>query len=131
MISAGLLNGFFWHFLAPLIVPWIFGAQWMGAVLAFQILGWMGIPYFLVYGSSTILYAEKKFNIIALVHTTGISLLIALLLVAGMNGWIDVKWTCWIFLVCMSFTGLLMTFFAIPLLFNKFGTPSQRKFGFE
>jgi O-antigen/teichoic acid export membrane protein len=116
VISAGVLNGIFWYFMAPSLVPWIFGKQWIGAIPAFQILSWLGVPYFLVYGCSTILYAEKKFHVIALVHTLGFLMLLILLFLAGMNNCMNVKWTCWIFLSCMSFTGLVMSCFAIPRL---------------
>jgi O-antigen/teichoic acid export membrane protein len=119
VISAGLINGIFWYLLAPLLVPWIFGTQWLGAVPAFQILGWMGIPYFMVFGSSTVLYAEKKFRVIALVHTAGLLLLSFLLIIAGMNNCMDVKWTCWIFLACMSFTGIVMSCLAISRFFSS------------
>lgn len=118
VVSASLLNGAFWYFTAPTLVPMIFGAQWMGAVPAFQILGWLGVPYFLVYGTSTILYADKQFRTIALVHVAGIVLFCATLLIAGANDLLGLQFASWAFLVCMLTIGLLMSFFSIPYLFK-------------
>lgn len=119
VISASLFNGAFWYFTAPTLVPWIFGSQWIGAVPAFQILGWLGVPYFLVYGTSTILYADKFFKTIALVHVVGIAIFCVALLICGFNNLLELKFASWAFLGCMLMTGLLMSSFSIPLLFNR------------
>jgi len=118
VISASLLNGAFWFFTAPTLVPLIFGSQWAGAVPAFQILGWLGVPYFLVYGTSTILYADKKFKAIALVHATGITIFCATLLIAGATNLLDLHFASWAFVACMLATGALMSYFSIPILFK-------------
>jgi O-antigen/teichoic acid export membrane protein len=118
VISASLLNGAFWYFTAPTLVPLIFGSQWAGAIPAFQILGWLGVPYFLVYGTSTILYADKKFKAIALVHATGITIFCATILIAGFNNLLDLHFASWAFVACMLATGALMSYFSIPILFK-------------
>jgi O-antigen/teichoic acid export membrane protein len=118
VISAGVLNGIFWYFMAPSLVPWIFGKQWIGAIPAFQILSWLGVPYFLVYGSATILYAEKKFRVIAFVHCAGIITLIATFICTGINNFLKDTSACWLLLLCMFFTGGLMSTFSVISLFK-------------
>jgi len=119
VISASLLNGAFWYLTAPILVPWIFGSQWIGAIPAFQILGWLGVPYFLVFGSSTILYAEKKFQTIALVHLVGITVFCTTLLIAGFNKFLALEFVSWTFISCMFATGTLMSFFSLHILFKR------------
>ncbi len=119
VLFGSILNGFFWYFTAPILVPIIFGGQWAGAIPAFQILGWMGVPYFLVYGSSTILYAKNKLQIIALVHAAGIVTLVTVLLIAGLSNCLNYKSSSWIFLSCMFLTGLIMSFFSLCYLYPK------------
>lgn len=119
VVSGSLINGVFWYITAPTLVPFIFGSQWIGAIPAFQILGWLGVPYFLVYGSSTILYACKKFKSIALVHVAGITIFCSALLIGGFNNFLELHFASWAFLGCMFLTGLLMSFYSIPHLFSK------------
>ncbi len=119
VISASLVNGAFWYFTAPILVPWIFGSQWIGAIPAFQILGWLGVPYFLVYGTSTILYADKKFKTIALVHVTGIAGLLLALFLENTRSPLSSYSVSWIFISIMGFTGILMSLNAIKLLYRK------------
>jgi O-antigen/teichoic acid export membrane protein len=113
VITAGFVNGMIWYFMAPFLVPWIFGNNWIGAVPAFQILGWMGVPYFFVYGSATILYAENKFQTVALVHSVGIITLFTSIIFAGYNNFLEARSTSLILISCIFFTGILMSFFSI------------------
>lgn len=119
VISASLLNGAFWYLTAPILVPWIFGSQWIGAIPAFQILGWLGVPYFLVFGSSTILYADKKFKTIALVHITGTAGLLLALFLVNIRSPLRSSSVSWIFISILGFTGILMSLNAIKLLYRK------------
>jgi O-antigen/teichoic acid export membrane protein len=119
VISASLLNGAFWYFTAPTLVPMIFGAQWMGAVPAFQILGWLGVPYFFVYGTSTILYSEKKFKTVALVHVIGISGLLLALFIENIRSPLNAYSASLIFTSILGLTGFLMSINSIKLLYNK------------
>ena len=119
VISASLVNGAFWYFTAPILVPWIFGSQWIDAIPAFQILGWLGVPYFLVYGTSTILYADKKFKTIALVHVTGIAGLLLALFLENIRSPLCSYSVSWIFILIFGFTGILMSLNAIKLLYRK------------
>ncbi len=74
LVAAGF-NGVFWTVAADDIVPFIFGGQWQPAAPSFAILGWLGIPFSLVYGSAAVLYSQHQFKTIAILHLIGLVLM--------------------------------------------------------
>jgi O-antigen/teichoic acid export membrane protein len=117
ILSAAALNGVFWYFAADTLVPLVFGQQWGGATPAFVILGWLGIPYCLVYGSATVLYACQEFKTIAAVHLAGLAALIATVLIVANTGGLSSVNTAISFVGTMLLTGLVMMIAALRLLF--------------
>jgi O-antigen/teichoic acid export membrane protein len=117
ILAAAVLNGTFWYFAADPLVPLVFGQQWSGASPAFVILGWLGIPYCLVYGSATVLYAHQEFKTIAAVHLAGLAALIGAVLVVANNGGLSSLNTAISFVGAMLFMGIVMTVCALRLLF--------------
>jgi O-antigen/teichoic acid export membrane protein len=113
----GIVNGLFWWFLAAPLVPLIFGNQWSGAIPSFQILGWLGIPYLLASGTATVLYAEKKFRLIALIHILGLITLVITLLFAGIFFNLSAVVASWIFFAVTLCMGILMSSLALKCLF--------------
>jgi len=117
VLAGGIANGLFWWILAEPLVPLIFGEQWREAIPSFQILGWLGVPYLLVYGSSTVLLAEKKFAAYAIIQSLGVLLLAGSLL--GLSNFISINsiTTSLAFIISMTGCGTLMTVMALRLLF--------------
>lgn len=79
VIAGGVLDGLFWWFGAMWVVPFIFGAHWVGAVEAFRWLGWLTLAYAFWQGMSTALLARRQFRQLALIRTSGLVLLFVLL----------------------------------------------------
>jgi O-antigen/teichoic acid export membrane protein len=108
LLAAAALNGMFWTLAADDIVPFLFGDQWRPAAPSFAILGWLGIPLSLVYGSSPILYSQHQFKTIAILHLVGLVLMVVLF---GSNLVFHTPTsfsTGIIVLSCMLITGLAM-----------------------
>ena len=117
VLAGGTANGLFWWILAEPLVPMIFGEQWRTAIPSFQILGWLGVPYLFVYGSSTVLLAEKKFAAYAIIQFLGVLLLTASLFVVSKFISLDSLTTSLVFISSMACCGALMTAMAVRLLF--------------
>ena len=117
VLAGGLANGLFWWIWAEPLVPIIFGEQWRAAIPSFQILGWLGVPYLLVYGSSTVLLAEKKFAAYAIIHAIGLMILAGSLLWISESMSINAITTSLAFIFSMTSCGALMTLTALKLLF--------------
>jgi len=117
VLAGGLANGLFWWILAEPLVPIIFGEQWRAAIPSFQILGWLGVPYLLVYGSSTVLLAEKKLAAYAIIHALGLIILAASLLWISKSMLINSVNASLAFVFSMATCGALMTLIALKLLF--------------
>jgi O-antigen/teichoic acid export membrane protein len=108
----GVVNGLFWTLTADSIVPLIFGSQWSGAVSAFQILGWLGVPYALAYGSSTLLLSTHRYSTIFFIHFAGLlSLVITMLLLAHFSC-LDSYTASLAFISCLLLSGFVMLFAA-------------------
>ncbi len=117
VLAGGLANGLFWWIGAEPLVPIIFGEQWRAAIPSFQILGWLGLPYLLVYGSSTVLLAEQKFATYAIIHALGLMILAGSLLWIAKSMSINAINTSLAFIFSMTSCGALMTLIALKLLF--------------
>jgi O-antigen/teichoic acid export membrane protein len=115
---AAIANGIFWLVSAPVLVPWIFGFQWMGAVPAFQWLGWLGIPYCLAYGSSTVLLAHQFFARISFIRLIGLLALLSGLAVLWFLEGLTATSMAIAFMGALSFSGIIMFFSAIKLLYK-------------
>ena len=128
VLAGGTANGLFWWILAEPLVPLIFSEQWRSAIPSFQILGWLGVPYLLVYGSSTVLLAENKFAAYAIIQFLGLLLLTASLFTVSKFTSIDSLTTSLVFIFSMACCGALMTAMAVRLLFfpQPAGFPAAR-----
>jgi O-antigen/teichoic acid export membrane protein len=83
LLTAAGINGLFWMVAADEAIPFIFGHQWLPAAPSFAILGWLAVPFSLLYGSASLLYSEQRFKTIAVIHVSGLLLLVTFLF-AGM-----------------------------------------------
>jgi O-antigen/teichoic acid export membrane protein len=68
LLFSAVANGIFWQLFATSLVPFIFGPQWTNSVPVFQILGWLGLPYCLIYASSTVFLAIMQYRILAVLR---------------------------------------------------------------
>lgn len=108
LIAAACANGIFWHLFAEPVVPIVFGKQWQPAAESFAILGWLGIPYCLLFGSAAMLYSVGRYVTIALIYTFAFLLLVSLLSLKGLVSTLNSVDTGVIFCVSMMFGGILM-----------------------
>ncbi len=117
-IVGAVVNGVFWFVSAPLLVPFVFGDQWLGAIPSFQILGWLGIPYFIVFGSSTIFYSQREFKKVALINCFGVVFTASLFWFASKLFVLDAFASAFLYFVSLGCTGIAMTFYGIRILFK-------------
>lgn len=113
LIVAACVNGVFWHLFAEPIVPLVFGKQWQPAAESFAILGWLGIPYCLLFGSAAMLYSAGRYVTIALIYTLAFLLLVSLLSLRGLVSVLTSVDTSVIYCVSMMFGGILMLIVAL------------------
>jgi len=116
LISCGVGNGLFWSFSAPLVVPFIFGPQWQGAIPAFQWLGWIALAYSLSFGSATVLLANKDYQNLALQRIVALLALAAILSLVARTGYMDAQATAIACLSVLTISGLSITQRAMKLL---------------
>lgn len=109
VLIGGISNGLFWYFFAEPLVGWVFGEPWKDSAPVFQVLSWLGLPYFLVYGSSTILYAQNDFRTIAIVHLFGLSLFSFGAMVWGMTAGITAIQSAILFVAVLFLSGGAMS----------------------
>jgi O-antigen/teichoic acid export membrane protein len=79
LLLAAVTNGLFWMVAADKVIPFLFGNQWLPAAPSFAALGWLGVPFSLLYGSVSVLYSQQQFKTIAILHLSGLLLLAAAL----------------------------------------------------
>lgn len=119
VLAGGVANGIFWHLFSETLIPWIFGEPWRGSSPVFQVLGWLGVPYFLLYGSSTILYADNSFRAIAIIHLLGLSLFSIGAVCLSLTDQISATQIALLYLFVMFLAGSLMTLLALLRLWGK------------
>jgi O-antigen/teichoic acid export membrane protein len=119
LLAAACINGLFWHFFADPLVPLIFGAQWQPAAKSFSILGWLGVPYALLFGSAALLYSYSRYTTIALVQAGSLILLVSLLWLKGASSTLTSMDSAFIFCASMMAGGLVMLTVAIGSLFRR------------
>jgi O-antigen/teichoic acid export membrane protein len=118
LLAAACGNGFFWHFFAEPLVPLIFGAQWQPAAKSFSVLGWLGVPYALLFGSAALLYSYSRHATIALVQAASLILLVSLLWLKGTSSILTSMDSAIIFCASMMAGGLAMLTLALGSLFR-------------
>jgi O-antigen/teichoic acid export membrane protein len=110
LIGGGIINGIFWTFTAETLVPLVFGLQWSGAIPAFKVLGWLGVPYALAYGSSTLLLAVNRYSTICFVHLTGLLLMVISMVTLGYISCLDSYTASLAFTGSLVLSGLFMLY---------------------
>jgi len=113
LLSGACANGFFWFFFAEPIVPWLFGSQWQPAAHSFAILGWLGIPYCLLFGSAALLYAGGYYRTIGIIHASALCLLVSLLSLKGSKSTLTSTDTSAIYCIVMMIGGVAMLMAAL------------------
>lgn len=126
VLSGAVANGLFWHLFSDPLIPWIFGEPWRESASAFKILGWLGVPYFLLYGSSAVLYANNKFQAIACVHLAAVVFLFCGAFFLACTRGINVNFAALLFIVVMLFSGCAMTILALST-FKEIHAEDRRK----
>jgi O-antigen/teichoic acid export membrane protein len=113
VVAGGICNGFFWWQCAPALVPLLFGQQWAPAIPAFRVFGWLSFVYVFTDGAATILLAEERYHIIALIRVFGLVLLLTCLVYSAWRGPLDAVGLSSLYLLATFITGLVMSFAAL------------------
>jgi teichuronic acid exporter len=116
LIAGGIINGIFWTYAAASLVPFLFGSQWSGAVPAFEVLGWLGVPYALAYGSSTLLLAANKYSIVFFIHFSSLLMMIISMLTMAHLSCLDSYSASLAFTGSLAVTGFAMLLKAVQCL---------------
>jgi teichuronic acid exporter len=119
LLTAACGNGLFWYFFAEPLVPLVFGAQWQPAAKSFSVLGWLGVPYALLFGSAALLHSYSRYTAIALVQTASLILLVSFLWARGSGSILTSIDSAFIFCGSMMAGGLVMLILALRLLFRR------------
>jgi O-antigen/teichoic acid export membrane protein len=117
----GVANGAFWFLFAPTLVPLVFGSQWTEAVPAFKVFGWLSAAYVFSHGSATILLAEKRFRLLAIIRVLGIITLLILLMHAARDRAFNAETVAQLYLLAIFASGCVATYFSVRSIHGNLG----------
>jgi O-antigen/teichoic acid export membrane protein len=119
VFCGGVVNGILWLLFSPTLVPLVFGSQWTEAVPAFKIFGWLSAAYVFSHGAATILLANKKYRLLAIVRIFGILLFLILLINAAFHDRIEAFNVATLYLVAILVSGFVTTLLSIRYLYGN------------